>query len=87
MKKILIISSVFFIAFITACNTNKKKEQPVASFLTAKDVVQFNQLVYKVNVKDSFARYAPGYDIVFLPKEVNGNLAILAKDKTNEQYA
>jgi predicted small secreted protein len=87
MKKILIISSVFFIAFITACNTSKKKGQSVASFLTAKDVVQFNQLVYKVNVKDSFVKYAPDYDIVFLPKDVNGNLAIIAKNKNTEQYA
>ena len=87
MKKILIISSVFFIAFITACNNNQKKEQSVASFLTAKNVVQFNQLVYKVNVKDSFVKYAPDYDIVFLPKDVNGNLAIIAKNKNTEQYA
>lgn len=87
MKKIVIILSVLFIAFFTACNTGKKKEQPVASFLTAKDAVQFNQLVYKVNVKDSFAKYAPDYDIVFLPKDVNGNLAIIAKNKTIEQYA
>jgi hypothetical protein len=87
MKKVLIISSVYFIAFITACNTNKKKEQSVASFLTAKEVVQFNQLVYKVNIKDSFAKYAPSYNIVFLPKDVNGNLAIIAKNKNTEQYA
>jgi Lipase (class 3) len=87
MKKIVIIISVLFIAFFTACNTGKKKEQPVASFLSAREVVLFNQLVYKVNVKDSFVKYAPDFDIVFLPKEINGNLAIIAKNKSTEQYA
>lgn len=87
MKKIAIIISVLFIAFFTACNTGKKKELPVASFLSAREVVLFNQLVYKVNVKDSFAKYSSDFDIVFLPKEINGNLAIIAKNKSTEQYA
>lgn len=77
---------IVFAAFI-ACNTNEKKEQSIASFLTAKDVIQLNQLVYKPNIEDTFAKYAPGYKIVFSPEAINGNFAIIAKSKTTEQYA
>lgn len=73
--------------FIAACNTSKSKKDETAPFLPAKEVVLFNQLVYKVNVKDSFAKHASDFDIVFLPKEINGNLAIIAKNKSTEQYA
>ncbi len=79
--------SLFLIAVFSACNTSKLKNKEAEPFLSARDVVLFNQLVYKVNVKDSIAKYAPDYDIVFLPKDVNGNLAIITKSKSTEQYA
>jgi hypothetical protein len=75
---------IVVIAASAACNTSKKKEQ---AFLSAKETVLLNQLVYKPNIKDSFAKYAPAYEIVFLPNTVNGNLAIIAKNKTADQYA
>jgi hypothetical protein len=87
MSKSIFYLTFFCFTIFAACNTNKKKEQSVASFLTAKDVVHFNQLVYKVNVKDSFAKYAPEYDVVFLPNSINGNLAFFAKRKELNQYA
>jgi len=74
-------------AVFTACNTNKKKEQSVVSFLSAKESVQLNQLIYKDSISEAFAKYAPGYEVVFLPQAVNGNYAIIAKHKTSEQYA
>ena len=77
----------FLITILVACNTGKIKKQLTTPFLTAKDVVLFNQLVYKENIKDSFAKYTPGYDVVYLPKAIHGNYAIIAKNKTTDQYA
>ncbi|NOT52525.1 MAG: hypothetical protein HOP10_14745 [Chitinophagaceae bacterium] len=85
MQKTFIYFSAVFLSILTACNANKKKE--AVSFLSSKETILFNQVVYKVNHKDSFAKYAPGYDIVFLPQPVNGNLALIVKNKNTEQYA
>jgi hypothetical protein len=71
---------------ITACDPGKSKQTAIP-FLPVKDVVLFNQLIYKENIKDSFAKYAPSHEIVFLPHAVNGNYAIIAKNKTDNQYA
>ena len=79
--------SLFCFTILTACNSDKTKKKEAASFLSARDVVQLNQLVYKDTVNETFAKYAPGYDIVYLPKAVNGNYAIIVKNKTVEQYA
>ena len=76
---------IVFIVIVAACNSGKTK-QPSISFLEAKDVVLLNQLIYKENIKDSFAKYAPSFEIVFLPRAVNGNYAIIAKNKTIDQY-
>ncbi len=69
------------------CNTGKTKKQEVTPFLSAKETVLLNQIVYKPNIKDTLVKYAPGYEIVFLPEAVDGNLAIIAKKKSTEQYA
>jgi hypothetical protein len=87
MKNIKAYFFIVFIAFVAACTTNNKKEQTVSQFLQTKDVVLFNQLVYKDTMSEIFSKYAPGYAIVFLPQPVNGNLAIIAKNKNTEQYA
>jgi hypothetical protein len=87
MQKIIVVTRIFFIAFITACNTTKKKEQPAAPFLSAKETVLLNQLVYKDTIKETFANYAPVYELVFLPKAVNGNFAVIVKNKSTDQYA
>ncbi len=81
------LKTFFFVVVITlfaACDSGKTKPIP---FFTAKDVVLFNQLVYKENVRDSFNKYAPSVEIVFLPDAVNGNYAIIAKNRSLEQYA
>ncbi|MBI5858938.1 MAG: hypothetical protein HZB42_15000 [Sphingobacteriales bacterium] len=84
-------TTVYFLAFIiaafAACNHKKEKNQEKTAPLSAKETVLFNQLVYKPNVKDSFAKYSPDYEIVYLSEAVNGNLAIIVKKKDANQYA
>jgi hypothetical protein len=75
-----------FVVFAT-CNTNKNKEQSTAPFLSAKEVVRLNQLIYKDSLTEAFIKNAPAYKVVFLPKAIDGNYAIIAKNKTAEQYA
>jgi triacylglycerol lipase len=80
----LFILSIFFIA---ACNNNTKEKEAVVLPLQAKEAALFNQLVYKSNgIADSFAMYAPEYELVFNPAAVNGNFAIIAKKKNTNQY-
>lgn len=87
MQKVFFYLSSLFIAGLIACNTNKKKEQAVTPFLSAKEAVGLNQLIYKDSTNEAFAKYAPAYKVVFLPKAIDGNYAIIAKNKTAEQYA
>lgn len=70
---------------ISACKNNKEN-QPTA-FLTAKEAVRFNQLIYKDSINESFEKHVSDFEIVFLPKAIEGNYAIIAKNKTNNQYA
>lgn len=86
MQRAFIYFLVILLSLMTACNSGNKKQEP-APFLSSKETILFNQVVYKINHKDSFAKYAPGYDIVFLPQPVNGNLALIVKNKITEQYA
>lgn len=44
-------------------------------------------MVYKDTINEAFANYAPEYELVFIPKAVNGNYAIIAKNKKANQYA
>jgi hypothetical protein len=83
----LIKLSFFLITILVACNIDKRKKPEKPPFLSAKETALLNQLIYKENIKDSFVKYAPSFEVVFLPGEVNGNYAIIAKNKTNEQYA
>lgn len=87
MQRTLFSFILVAVAVFSACNTNKKQEQPVAPFLSAKETVRLNQIIYKDSITDAFAKDASGYEIVFLPTAVNGNYAIIAKNKTTEQYA
>lgn len=84
-----IIKPVFFffsIIYLAACQPGKTK-QADAPFLEAKEIVRLNQLIYKDSTVVAFEKYAPLYEVVFLPQAVNGNYAIIAKNKTTEQYA
>ena len=87
MRIPIISLSFFLVTILAACNSGKTKKQEPAAFLTARDVVLLNQLVYKDTIQEAFTKYAPGYNIVYLPRAVNGNYAVIAKNKTNEQYA
>jgi Lipase (class 3) len=87
MKQIFFFSSIFFLVLFTACNGKKKSKDEVPAFLSAKEAVQLNQLIYKDSSRDAFAKYSPTYEVVFVPKPVNGNYAIIAKNKTSNQYA
>jgi hypothetical protein len=85
-KKITNLTFLFFL-FFAACSTGKKKEQLVAPSLDAKQVIKLNQLIYKDSSKEAFAKYASDYEVVFIPKAIGGNYAIIAKYKTTGQYA
>lgn len=75
-----------FIAVLAGCNNNKK-EETAPPYLSAKEAVQLNQVVYKGDSKAAFAKFTPDYEVVFLPEAVGGNYAIIAKRKETEQYA
>lgn len=81
-----IFTSLILIVLFAACKPGKK-EEVAALFLPATETVLLNQVVYKSNAKEAFAKYAPGYEVVFVPEAVNGNYAIIAKRKEAEQYA
>lgn len=49
--------------------------------------MQLNQLIYKDKIQDSISSYAAGYELVFLPTAINGNYAVIFKNKTTDQYA
>lgn len=87
MRNLLLFLLLVSIVTFSACKNDKKKEQEVPSFLSAKEVVRLNQLIYKDSTAAAFEKDAPAYEVVFLPKAINGNYAIIAKNKTSEQYA
>ena len=71
---------------LVACGPAKKKAAP-APFLTAREAIRMNQVIYKTNTETAYARYAPAYQVVYLPQPVNGNFAAILKKKDTEQYA
>ncbi len=75
------------VMLILSCNSNKDKKQKQTSFLSAKEVVLLNQIVYKENIPDTLSRFAPEYDLVFNPDAVSGNYAMIVKKKNNNQFA
>jgi len=83
-RKLFLLFAPLLLAM--ACNTKAKKQGP-ASFLTAKEAVLLNQLVYKPALKDSLAKYAPQFEVVYLPQSINGNFAFITKKKDSLQYA
>lgn len=71
---------------LVACGPGKKKAAP-APFLTAREAVRMNQVIYKTNTETAYARYAPAWQVVYLPQPVDGNFAAILKKKDAEQYA
>lgn len=86
MQKIIFRLSVTILFFGFACNT-KNSKRGSTEFLKAGDVVLLNQLIYKAPIEDSFKKYAPGYEVVYLPHSINSNFAIIAKKMGSNQYA
>lgn len=76
---------LLLIITIAACK-QKTKETP-AAFLTAKEAIRLNQLIYKDSTNEALLKYAPAYEAVFIPQAVGGNYAIIAKKKEAQQYA
>lgn len=87
MRKQILLFFIVITAVFAACKSNKKAEPQIAPFISAKGAIQLNQLIYKDSSREAFAKYAPDYEVVFVPKPVNGNYAIIAKSKTANQYA
>lgn len=85
MKKynVFILFSFFSILIcFVACN---KKE--TVHFVAAKEAAIFNQLIYKDSLKENLLKVQANYEIVWQPKEVNGNYAVVLKNKKAAQYA
>lgn len=78
--------ALFFVVLLASCKPGKKQEAD-APFLTAKEVVVLNQVIYKDSSSTAIAKHTPDYEAVFVPTAVDGNYAIIAKRKTTEQYA
>lgn len=87
MRILLFSFCIASVIFFTACNSGRQNEKVQAPFLTAKEVIRFNQLIYKDSTREAIARDAPGYEVVFLPKAINGNFAIMVKNIETSQYA
>jgi hypothetical protein len=71
---------------LTACD-NKKNPQAVAPFLSAKEAIRLNQVVYKSDIQAALDKYAPGFEAVYIPAPVNGNHAVIIKERTANRYA
>ncbi len=85
-RQLFLIAAILFIS-ILSCNVSKKKEQKIEPFLSAKEVVRLNQVVYKSDVAEALSKYAPEFEVVYIPEAINGNFAFVAKMKKSEQYA
>jgi Lipase (class 3) len=85
MKKIKFLHIACIICIVFALPFCNKKEK--VSFITAKDAVTFNQLIYKDSLKENLAKVSPNYSIAWQPTEVNGNYAVVVKNKQTTQYA
>lgn len=85
MQKSLLFSLLFLVTVFISCK--QKKTSAPSPPLTAKEAVLLNQVVYKSPITDTLAKYAPGFEIVFLPEPLNGNFAYIAKKKDSNQYA
>lgn len=86
MVRKLVQSFLFIALFFVSCNT-RQKQKAKPSFLSAKEVVRLNQVVYKSTIAESLSQYSPEFEAVFIPEAINGNFAFIAKKKETEQYA
>ncbi|MBL7733391.1 MAG: hypothetical protein JNM88_19645 [Chitinophagaceae bacterium] len=87
MKYLLPVYLFILPVFLFSCKEKKESKPEPASFLTAKEAVRLNQLVYKTNAQEAFAKNGTDFKVVFEPLAVNGNYAIIVKKKEQDQYA
>jgi hypothetical protein len=69
--------------FVFSCSAPR----PPAAFLPAKEIVSLNQLIYKDSIGNWLPHTGSNYQLVWEPEAVNGNYAVVFKNKTSEQYA
>ena len=80
----LIISLV---VLTTACNQHQSKTAHPPALISAKEAVRLNQLIYKDTIERALVKYAPSFEAVFVPQAINGNYAVIIKDKSADRYA
>ncbi len=80
---LLLVSFVLF----ASCNEQQPQKKETAGFLNAKEAVRLNQLIYGDTLEKALAAHAPAFETVFIPEAVNGNYAVIVKDKAADRYA
>lgn len=86
MVRKFVQSFLLFALFFVSCNT-RQQQKAKPSFLSAKEIVRLNQVVYQSSITAALSQYAPEFEAVFIPDAINGNFAFIAKKKETEQYA
>lgn len=89
MQFIKISFLLVFISVATACKDRRsqKVQQEIPSFLTAKEVVRLNQVIYRKETKPALEKNALAFEAVFVPQPLNGNYAAIIKEKDTNRYA
>lgn len=87
MKKILVYFQLTVLIVAVSCSGDKKEKQAPPAFLHAKEAIRLNQLIYKDTIETALQQYAPEFEVLFTPEAVNGNYAVIAKDKSANRYA
>ncbi len=82
LKSLCFVCTICLLVFFSACKKNEK-----INFIASKDAAIFNQLIYKDSLKENLQKVLPVYKIVWQPKEVNGNYAVVLKNINTPQYA
>ena len=87
MRTILSYCMISLVVFTTACNQHQSKTPQPPALISAKEAVRLNQLIYKDTIETALVKYAPSFEAVFVPQAINGNYAVIVKDKSADRYA
>jgi len=87
MKRSLLCLQLILLTVVVSCNNQETRKQEPPAFLNAKEAVRLNQLIYGDTLEAALAAHAPAFETVFIPEAVNGNYAVIAKDKSANRYA
>lgn len=66
------------------CTTTSSKQLPL--LVNDTTVVQLNQMIYSSNIPNQLQDILPQYKIVWAPKAVQGNYAVVVKNNDQQQY-